>query len=161
MTPYHSQSLVRNIGNPDMQLQTMNFRRITTQMLLAREFYSSMPIICTAMQWVSPFQREILNFCLQNKSKNLICQKQHLLTTLDSFSKSILSISYISMSHIMIIPCCWKGEDHTWYALSLFSIINQQTQFDRKTCAKSKRQDKVCSTLRKLDVVPGTGNGNC
>ena len=32
--------------------------------------------------------------------------------------------------------------------LSSYSqITNQQTKFDRKTCTKSKRQDKVCSAL--------------
>ena len=36
-------------------------------------------------------QPEILNFCLQKKSKNLECQKQQLPTMLDSFSKLTLN----------------------------------------------------------------------
>ena len=36
-------------------------------MFLSRGFYSSMLIICMVMQLVNPFQREIFNFCLQNK----------------------------------------------------------------------------------------------
>ena len=113
-----------------MQLQTINLCRITTQMTLACGFYSWMPIICTAIQWVSPFQRDILNFCLLKISKNLICKKQRLPKTLDSFSKSILSIQYIFMSYLMIIPLLLKMcRSHT--ICSSQSLINKYSSTEK------------------------------
>ena len=50
-----------------MQQPMLNLCQITTKTILPHEFYSSMPIICTVMQWVSPSQHEILNLCLTCK----------------------------------------------------------------------------------------------